>query len=709
MNRLCRYLLAVFAANLLFGAVAWFVTWYVPDRLQVFVRAPHGVTLKVGYREADGSVDVRRLVVCHGSGEVQSAESFFNVPLDAARLVLSFERETRPCTCERVEVLRHGCLCSVLEGPALESAFDRQGDTWTIRPAASGLWRLKFRPGTVLLWTAVGGELLIWLLALFAVRVRPVGSVRRNLVQSALVALLAAFLLAVAIPLQSYWANAPMFAFTGGEFAAEASVVFGLVFALVFVALLVSGPACGSLLHWVVLSLAVYEYLETGILAARQPPLNGEIWYFWSPARQRIDLAIWSALVIVPLASYRWLRAYAPHVALGALVMVGASLFDVRHDDVMHETPGQLVPYAPKMDVVKSAAYSPKRNVLVFVVDSVPQEAAMDAIDENPALRKKFDGFVGFANNVGMGPATKVGLPGLMLGEYQGKEEPLADYDYAVFTDRSFIAPFVKRGADVSFIPDYWDNGFGISTRLGARACETVRETAGTPFSRCTSDALRLSLRDIVRFRMLPFKFKCGFLMSFFEGVDAALTIDCEEILYPLVMAQPVDEKVDLALQVYHTYGCHLSLRVDKHGDKFPSGKEQTYAGVVSQAHFILGWLGRVFDDLRQRGLYDRTAIVVCADHGNSFCKVENEPLLAKAYPLFWYKPEGASAPFAAFGAATSHCKLANLVRALADGPVDAQRALETVRQDERLFRDENDGEWLIDAKGNYRFRGSRF
>ena len=340
-------------------------------------------------------------------------------------------------------------------------------------------------------------------------------------VRDVLSAVAIAAVLALVLPLQAYLGNASLYPFGIGRLLAEAGVVFVAFSIVAFMLLSVSSRFLWGALHGLLLGAAVCAYLESGVLSAGLPEINGA----YSPelavvSRGIVDCAVWAVLLAGGLLASRWLLRWGHLVAIGLLVLGLASLFDVKRDVAAPEKAGAeggglSCGFEWQRDVVENFRFSRERNVLVFILDSMPGSLSTDLMKSSPDLAAKFPGFVAFTNNVGMHDCTKRGLPGLMTGRYF---DPLtsskAEYPMSIYGDESFLVPYVASGAEVSFVPDFLPYGF-TNAKVEKRMKVKGKQKHGwAALLRRSKEVPYLSLFDVTVFRIAPYVAKAPFLYA---------------------------------------------------------------------------------------------------------------------------------------------------------------------------------------------------
>jgi len=501
---------------------------------------------------------------------------------------------------------------------------------------------------------------------------------------------------AVVLPLQTYLANSSLFVFTSGRLAVELLLLWAVLFLGVWVLLVTVGRILGGALHALFVALLVCAYVESGPLSAGLPEINGGyLPQLAIASRAVLDVGVWALVVFSLVATCRWTR-YALHwVALAVVAISIGSVFDVRRTaptvDATKPAEASVLSkgFEWQRDVLENFRFSPKRNVLIFILDSMPGNLALDFVRNDPAMRAKFAGFTAYANNVGMHDCTKFGLPGLVTGRYfEPGSASAADYPMSMYGEESFLLPYVHAGAEIFFAPDLLPYGY-TNGRIFRRVPVVGRQKHGWAAMLLRSrEVPYLSLFDFVVFRLVPYCAKAPFLYSKIRH-DPMMGRDesafwYEHVMFPMLAGAPCSES-PLTLGVFHSRGAHPPLVFDPEGKRYPNPRFELDV-VKELVSTPLRHLARLFDDLRARGLYDASLIVVAADHGVSYapCAPGHQP---SESAILWVKPEAAKSAFAVDERPTGYSRVASFLSSAATGSPDAAAVGSALYEEDRMYR----------------------
>lgn len=507
--------------------------------------------------------------------------------------------------------------------------------------------------------------------------------------RTALVAVAAALFVAVIVPLQTYLGNRADYAFGFGRLLAECTMLALIVGAAAYPLLWLSERYLRGALSAAVTAFLVCLYLETGILSAGLPELNGgPLTAFENLNRGLVDLAVLVFVVLGLTVPFRFLRGIYPWIALAVLVLGAASLFDVRKGVV--EGPASGSGYHSLPAVLDAVKYSKERNVLVFVLDSMPSTLARELLKEDAELAGAFSGFVSY-DNVGMEDRTSRGLPALMTGRYFEADSLPRATEVSVYGPDSMLRPYVESGAAVYSIAVMLPYGYAN------RACadtgnERARAVCGSSLALRTpsSEVPYLNVADVSVFRALPFLAKAAF--AYPRVTRNALTGDGDEVAYhhehvmfPKLGAADFLDGDGTMLGVFHSWGAHFPVYFDAEGKPL-ARPSMEFSAIRTEAKNALRRLARLMEDYRRRGIYDKSLIVVAADHGCALMPhaPDRDP---RESAILMVKPEGGRGELEFSGIPTSNCRISQLVKDACAVRLDRRAVDGIVRCDRRRFQ----------------------
>lgn len=530
----------------------------------------------------------------------------------------------------------------------------------------------------------------------------------RTLLPSALgVSLVLTVLMQVALPVQSWLANQSAYPFSAGNLALAVAWRAVWVFALSAAALGVLGRCFGRWVLGATLAFAVCVYLESGILAEGLPELNGEWGFFQNNPRGLWDMAVWCAVFALTAVGHSFLKKWYGVVSFCLLVLVSASMLDTKRKDVADTSRFIVHEFCSIGEVARSVEYSPTKNVLVFIVDSLEREQAhaiMDDPEAGPRLREQFRGFTEYTNTVGACDYSLPAVANLMTGKYPEYREGRmsASYYASVYSEESALKDYLDARYAIYVGTEALGYGFTNRKRSGFGA----GKKAGAIWNIPPEGEQDFSLAEICRFRWLPFAAKVSYGKLRGLGRAERKSMLQEDVLYPILAQGTVRTAATSTFLLEHTDGVHIPILRGRNGESLPQ-ENNTNEGVIALGIYVMGQLGELMDSLRQKDIYDSSLIVVLADHGHHGFHWESKEkgLPGRAKPFLWIKCPASAHEFRSDGTPTSHSRIAVLLREACCRNVSEEDCRQILRSENRLFRRDTGSRWEdyhVDRVGNY-------
>ena len=706
MNLLVKTLRNWLVANLCaLLPLLWLAFGWMPDQVLVRYRGntPHPVAIL-----ADG-------VVLQGEAYGLWPEGIvwrFYLKQDMSWRNLSYLLRTEAGTesIQRIDLQKWKLLCMGKPGSGLEPS-----------PGMENAWRFA-NPGFDCLFfasrRAAAGMLFLeaCLLAMSRLFARHHGNGQRksSWTASALVALALTVLMHVALPLQSYLGNASAYPFSLGTLGGVLAVRFAWILALATLAIGLLSRCFGRWVLGAVLAFAVCVYLESGILSAGLPDLNGDWWFFQNRTRALWDASVWVGVFMLAAALHPLLKRHYGLAGGCLLAMTVASMFDVKQEGKADTSMLVVHDFSPIETVIRSVTYSSSRNVMVFVLDTLEREQAhaiMEDPEAGPELRPKFRGFTEYADNVGAGSNSLLGVANLFTGEYPENAGYLFDYFASPYSGQSALRGYLEREADVYMATASLGYGYcnrpvppGTETEGTARSCLDIPGQEGQGWT----------LAGMTRFRWLPFAAKAPYAFLMEQSTPEPDFNLHEWVVYPVLQKAEVNRSNRETFLFVHTRGVHGPVLYNRRGERLPQ------ADPSEEARREIGiWamrqLASLFDSFREKGIYDNSMIVVLADHGRQGAHQHSPDWLpANGRPFLWIKPMGSRHEFESSSLPTCHAKVADLLREAAGRDLDQQEIESIICSSRRKYRNLHGGvgpeweDWIVHGDGRVEHTSGR-
>lgn len=368
----------------------------------------------------------------------------------------------------------------------------------------------------------------------------------------------------------------------------------------------------------VLLGLGVAALLQGNGLNADYGALNGQAiaWGEYT-VYGLINTALWAGILFICLSLRQWKRFGALCVVLPCLLAVGEGGW-IAYRAAQAPTP-QTETYLSQAGLYTVGT---EENLLVLVLDSVDADQFAQALAEDPDLSRRLEGFTWYRNAMGLSDPTKYGLPALLTGQAYTQPVDYAGFIAAAYADAPLYTMLAGDVWDARFFTDsrYVSLDAGVVDNL-AREELTVNDPAGL-----TRDLLRLCA-----FRYAPHFLKPQLWMysNVFLPYAQAQGEPVYEVTDPAFDARLREEgleaTVERAFRLIHLTGMHPPYTMD-------ADCQYQAQGVTAQEQMrgCLRLAEDYLEQLRALGVYDRSAVLILADHGTD---TVHRPLLLLKRP----------------------------------------------------------------------------
>lgn len=368
----------------------------------------------------------------------------------------------------------------------------------------------------------------------------------------------------------------------------------------------------------VLLGLGVAALLQGNGLNADYGALNGQAiaWGEYT-VYGLINTALWAGILFICLSLRQWKRFGALCVVLPCLLAVGEGGW-IAYRAAQAPTP-QTETYLSQAGLYTVGT---EENLLVLVLDSVDADQFAQALAEDPDLSRRLEGFTWYRNAMGLSDPTKYGLPALLTGQAYTQPVDYAGFIAAAYADAPLYTMLAGGVWDARFFTDsrYVSLDAGVVDNL-AREELAVNDPAGL-----TRDLLRLCA-----FRYAPHFLKPQLWMysNVFLPYAQAQGEPVYEVTDPAFDARLREEgleaTVERAFRLIHLTGMHPPYTMD-------ADCQYQAQGVTAQEQMrgCLRLAEDYLEQLRALGVYDRSAVLILADHGTD---TVHRPLLLLKRP----------------------------------------------------------------------------
>ncbi len=328
-------------------------------------------------------------------------------------------------------------------------------------------------------------------------------------------------------------------------------------------------------------------------------------------------------------------------------------------------------------------------NVVFFLLDRLDNIYADDVIEANPQWQENLRGFTYYHNFTGSYTRTMPSICYLLTGVKNDYTLPVSEYFEKAWTTSTFIKDIHDAGYQVRLFPDEpyvvgdADNIYGLADNV-------------IPANRSINYSLMYRyMLSLSAYVYAPEAFKSSFWMytgdlaaiSTVKGFDHDIYTVNDPVFWRKMREEgiSVDQGEKGMFTFYHLSGAHEPFTMDENGEEVTPGefKPAQYAQIAGNFNMIF----RYIDDLKEKGLYDNTTIIVSADHARTGTLTALDGVRC---PALLIKPANAdtSAPMAISNKQVCHDNLrASIASYFGIDTEPYGRTIESIGEDEEMTR----------------------
>ena len=436
------------------------------------------------------------------------------------------------------------------------------------------------------------------------------------------------------IPLNTYWHNVNEFIFKPKHLVRALTpyaLICPAIFAgLAFLTLKIKKTAENNVSAFYVFILSVMFALlvEGTLMSYGLKQLNGQENLFASKGRMIFDSAVWLGIIGGFIYFRRNIARNFVKVIAVFILFCSATLVDTfihREEKVtessyrtVSEITKELTMASTQYDILSLLQYSNNDNVLIIMPDATDTMSLEKTLELNPSLKEILKGFHLFKENLGVGGQTKLAVPQILSGKtYTGKKYRQFVQN-ALFGEASLPIRSVKNGRKTFIEADFWSLSGGGTASDSEPKTKKKKKIMRTIFS----------YKDKVSFafRFIPYAVKGKFENIVNYTASADFPDNPNKPVFD-AMTKRIRFKTDTPVtQFIHMHGTH------------PPYKDRVKT--VEQ------WLMQFADyikALKADRLYDKSTIIVIADHGDhidhrNFYPERKAPFGTFHFPIFLIK-----------------------------------------------------------------------
>lgn len=452
---------------------------------------------------------------------------------------------------------------------------------------------------------------------------------KQKVMRSLLAGFSAPFVLILCTGFSLFFTNAPELGFSFGEFAPVWSL-FALAVGCVFSALLL---LTGKLLHKILFTLFSFmsvagfaQYMITTLTFKGLPADHGAT-AMASTGTKILNLAIW----ILAAAAFAWLGIFFKNTKLSRRILTYLLVL-VTVMQTFATVPNALIYFSDseKKDPDQGMSFlthdnmfqvSEEDNIIVFVLDRMDTEYFESFMKSYPDYKEKLDGFTYYPDNISTYPRTYPAITSMISGvktEFNGR----LSYFKEAYKNSDFLKDLQQNGYQINiYTPDHYSyEDADVFGDMVSNIGHSVSHAVTDPF------ALQTKMLTLSSYFWSP---------QMFKSTDISAKSFAEVITYRTDIARyEIKETSDAEIYAYlrteglttreenknfsfiHLRGCHAPATINENCEVRPEGRSYEYMDAVHQTAGIFKLITEYTSDLKEKGLYEDSTIIITGDHG---------------------------------------------------------------------------------------------
>lgn len=278
--------------------------------------------------------------------------------------------------------------------------------------------------------------------------------------------------------------------------------------------------------------------------------------------------------------------------------------------------------------------FSENQNVLIYILDTFDAKYLNQLIQEDSELMDTLlADFTYYPDTLGAFPTTKGALPQILTGKWYDNTTPYSEYIKEAWNNSTIYPDLTAENFDVGI----YTNNLYISPQQSKILMNwpSEKERSDTNKINNVGGLIRLYYK-MVAFKYLPHYMKKPFV-TYTGDLDVFINDEIysesnDFAFYNKLAEDGIKLQKNKIFKIVHLYGAHPPYTMDSNMQRV---QEST---VGEQGIGILKILNNLFGQLKQKGVYDNSTIIILADHGDPNFWAQN--------PIFMIKDQNDSGKF---------------------------------------------------------------
>ncbi len=387
-----------------------------------------------------------------------------------------------------------------------------------------------------------------------------------------------------------------------------------IIAAVYFIGILILNKRAFDSYVLLVFSLALGFYIQGNFLNPSFNTLNGKE-IDWSAYKVNgiISIIGWVLCFVVPQVVYvlkknimnlitKWGSYFITAMQLVSLIV----LLLTTHKEISND-----------FAVTKNGEFeiSSKNNTIMFVIDTLDAEWFEDIILSDDKYKNELADFTYYDDAVAGGAPTVLGIPALLSGRLDmDAEKSINQYYKDTFTDFSMFKQLQDNNYQVKLYTEY-----GYLDYCDKNNIDNLKLEQEYVIS--SRKGFMEYLYKFVSFYSMPQFLKKYFWFYSGDFSQFVTLKDSDADLYELDDPQFYKDFKENGITtqnkkntfvMYHLYGAHGPYVMNENAERIPENSTELGAQIKGSFKIVIDYI----NELKEKGLYDNSTIIVTADHG---------------------------------------------------------------------------------------------
>lgn len=422
------------------------------------------------------------------------------------------------------------------------------------------------------------------------------------------------FMISIFAPLENYFANQTEFWFDLEQLLPGVLIVFILTGTVLFcISKIIQKSSYSIKIYSLILCLFCFFYVQGNYVPRNYGVLNGtEIEWNNYHAYALVSIILFIMSLVAWTILYK--KLFNKIYLIGKWIYLGVFLIQIITLGTLYIQKVALPEKNNNGIVVtteKMFDLSEKKNILVFVLDTFDSSDMMLLLnsEEGELYKEVFDNFTYYPDTLGGYPTTKGALPHILTGVRYENEEAYDEYVRKAYVNNNFY--------DILNAMDY-SIGVYTSSLYVNPECDMYTNITEGEYVVSDYNSFYKNIYKLVAFNYMPHQLKKFFYVSSADFDDLKATTEQisfssnVQSFYNILKSTGIELTEEKCFRFYHLDGTHAPYTFDKNLQS-EEGKKYT---VLDEAAGNFKVLEVLFNELKTKGIYDSSTIIIMADHG---------------------------------------------------------------------------------------------